>query len=743
MMLTISFLCFKIFKLNSEKMEKNKISDGTESFSLDNLLIFSKISERYKILSEIGEGGMGVIYKAYDRKLKKNVAIKLIKNPIATSVKKIEKEAVKLAQIEHENVCTLYDFLVKDNISFMVMQYIEGKSLKDKIDEGSLTFKEKIDIAIQICDGLQAIHSKGIVHRDLKPSNILITSEKKVKIIDFGVSKFIKTEITDITNSLTFTETLNEGKNIKIRGTLNYMSPEVLEGKEIDERTDIFSFGVILYEMFSEEKMIKSNTLTSVVEEIMFREPDEIKISDHEVEKELNKIIKKATNKRKEKRYQNIKELKEDLIKLREKDLDDIYVEGKKRVKRKINIRKVVVIGGIIIYLLFSIFVNVWSKKSVKSLKYFSHKKMKFYPGIILREQQFVGTSPLKGELIISKKNSTNQNIIYLFKYGFYSLKKISLEDLKNQENTDVIHKIYFKSNKYKNVNISSIIIDKKGNLIVGGSYLSTSLVVRNYFGKLSPSGRIILEKSFSFKSLSSSIVKTFVDMDNNYFLVYVTIGEKLPIRTGISKVDEEGKEVWTEEVGEKGYVVSPGPSIIIRKKNLLLTTILKSTNSLKEDSFIQLTLIGEGGNILKYKKIKHENAVESFPRIVKTNNGFLFSYLSSLYSIENKRELRLIKFDNDLNIEWERAFKTRYLTNSIITIPPHEYMVIWKKKGYRLFPFFPYKYLMVTKFSEDGIPLETRRIEQNYWTVDINIYKSVVYDWYSNFILTKDVKIF
>ncbi len=742
-MLTISFLCFKIFLLKRKKMEKNKISDRTESFSLDNLLIFSKISERYKIISEIGEGGMGVIYKAYDRKLKKNVAIKLIKNPIATSVKKIEKEAVKLAQIEHENVCTLYDFLVKDNISFMVMQYIEGKSLKDIINEGSLTFKEKIDIAIQICDGLEAIHSKGIIHRDLKPSNILITHDKKVKIIDFGVSRFIKTEITDITSSLTFTETLNEGKNIKIKGTLNYMSPEVLEGKEIDERTDIFSFGVILYEMFSEEKMIKSNTLTSVVEEIMFKEPEEIKLNNREVEKELNKIIKKATNKRKEKRYQNVRELREDLIKLNKKNLDDIFVEGKRRVKKRFEIKNVAIIGVFIVYLLLSIFVNLWSKKSVKSLKYFSHRKMKFYPGIILGKQEFVGSSPFKGELIISKKDSSNQNIIYIFKYGFYPFKKLSLEELKKQRDSNVIRKIFFKSNKFKNVNISSIIMDNKGNLIVGGSYLSTSLIVKNYFGILSSSGKILLENSFPFKSLSSSIVKTFADMNNNYFLVYVSLGEKMPIRTGVSKIDEEGKQLWTKEVGEKGYVVSPGPSILISKKNLLLTTILKSTNPLKKDSFIQLTLIGEGGNILRHKKIKHENAVESFPRIVKTSYGFLFSYLSSLYSLRKKRELRLIKFDNNLNIEWERAFKTSYLTNSIIAIPPNEYLVIWKKKGYRFFPFFPYKYLMVTKFSKEGIPLETKTIKPNYWTVDTKIYKSIVYDWYSNFILSEEIKIF
>jgi len=226
-------------------MEKKDLIEMTESFSVDNLVVFSTISERYKIISELGEGGMGVIYKAYDKKLKKNVAIKLIKNPLATSAKKIEKEAVKLAQIEHENVCTLYDFIVKDKISFMVMQYIEGKPLKDIINEGTLSFKDKIDIALQICDGLNAIHSKGIVHRDLKPSNILITNDRKVKIIDFGVSKFIKTDIKDITNSLTITETFSEGGNIKIRGTLNYMSPEALEGKEIDERTDIFSFGII------------------------------------------------------------------------------------------------------------------------------------------------------------------------------------------------------------------------------------------------------------------------------------------------------------------------------------------------------------------------------------------------------------------------------------------------------------------------------------------------------------------
>ncbi len=715
-------------------MEKNRVNE-TESFSFDNLIAFKSISERYKIIKELGEGGMGVIYKAYDRKLKKNVAIKIIKNPLATSVKKIEKEAVKLAQIEHENVCTLYDFIVKDKTSFMVMQYIEGESLGEKINKGELTFKDKIDIAIQICNGLEAIHSKGIIHRDLKPSNILITKDKKVKIIDFGVSKFIKNDISDITDSLTITTTISEWKSIKIRGTLNYMSPEALEGKGLDERTDIFSLGVILYEMFSEEKMIKSNTLTSVVEEIMFGETKEVELTDPIIEKELNKIIKTAAHKKKEKRYENISELKKDLEKIQKRDLENVFTKGKKRKKRK-NMKKIAVYSLLFLYIILSLIVNILPKKENKKLKYFSYKKMKFLNNFTIPMSASIGEDSPNGELYITSKSTGNNIIIYSFGYGLFPWDRMSLSKLINsKKNKKLIkRKIFLKSKKFSNITVSSLVIDRNKEILISGSHLTNMRITKSYLAKLKQNGELLFERDFSIGGLTSSIVKTFVDDENNYTHICVVLGEKIPIKTKIIKTDSNGQIIWSKDIGEKGYIVSPAPSIVLNNKNILITLIEKSINE-KKESFITFTILNENGNIIKKRKLKHENVIKSNPKIIKTNNGFIFSFVSSLYSIDKKRELIIIKFDNNLNIIWERGFKTDYTTNLLMSTSSDEYIVFWKKKGLRLFPLFQYKYLMATKYNKNGIPLYSKRINQYYWVLDRIIYKQIRYDWYSSIV--------
>ncbi len=722
-------------------MEKNRINE-TESFSFDNLIAFKAISERYKIIKELGEGGMGVIYKAYDRKLKKNVAIKIIKNPLATSVKKIEKEAVKLAQIEHENVCTLYDFIVKDKTSFMVMQYIEGESLGEKINKGELTFKDKIDIAIQICNGLEAIHSKGIIHRDLKPSNILITKDKKVKIIDFGVSKFIKNDISDITGSLTITTTISEGESIKIRGTLNYMSPEALEGKGLDERTDIFSLGVILYEMFSEEKMIKSNTLTSVVEEIMFGETKEVELTDPIIEKELNKIIKKATNKKKEKRYENISELKKDLEKIQKKDLEHVLIKGKKRKKRKKR-KKITIYSLLSLYIILSLIVNILPKKENKKLKYFSYEKMKFLNNFTIPMSASIGEDSPNGELYITTKSRSNNIIIYSFGYGLFPWDRMSLSKIINSEKNNKLikRKIFLKSKKFSNITVSSLVIDKNKEILISGSHITNMRITKSYFAKLKQNGELLLERDFSIGGLTSSIVKTFVDDENNYIHICVVLGEKIPIKTKILKTDSNGNIIWIKDIGEKNYIVSPAPSIVLNNKKILITSIEKSTNE-KKESFITFTIFNENGDIIKKRKFKHENIIKANPKIIKTTDGFIFSFVSSLYSIDKKRELIIIKFDNNLNIIWERSLKTDYTTNLLISSSSDEYIVFWKKKGLRLFPFFQYKYLMATKYNKNGIPVYSKRINQSYWVLDRTIYKQIKYDWYSSivYILEKSI---
>src|SRR5258708_2500594 len=187
----------------------------------------------YEVLAQIGAGGMGEVYKARDTRLDRIVAVKVSKQEFS---ERFEREARAVAALNHPHICTLYDV----GANYLVMEYIEGSPLK-----GPLPLDEAIRLAGQICDALDAAHRKGITHRDLKPGNILVT-RTGVKLLDFGLAKIAPAAVTgDVTVTMPFT---SQGT---ILGTLQYMSPEQLEGKEADARSDIFAFGLVLYEMIA------------------------------------------------------------------------------------------------------------------------------------------------------------------------------------------------------------------------------------------------------------------------------------------------------------------------------------------------------------------------------------------------------------------------------------------------------------------------------------------------------------
>jgi serine/threonine protein kinase len=194
----------------------------------------------YKILEKLGEGGMGVVYKAHDTKLNRDVAIKFLPHQIVASEQQRERfviEAQAAAALNHPNIATVYAIEEADDETFIVMEYIEGQELKGKTAKGPLAIDEAVTIATQIAEGLQAAHKKDIVHRDIKSSNIMLTEGGQVKIMDFGLAKVRGgSQVT------------KEGTTV---GTAAYMSPEQARGDEVDHRTDIWSFGVVLYEMIT------------------------------------------------------------------------------------------------------------------------------------------------------------------------------------------------------------------------------------------------------------------------------------------------------------------------------------------------------------------------------------------------------------------------------------------------------------------------------------------------------------
>jgi len=254
----------------------------------------------YKILEKLGEGGMGIVYLAEDTKLKRQVAIKFLPHHITTNeveCKRFEIEAQAAASLNHPNISTIHATEETDSEVFIVMEFIDGIELKDKIKLGPISTEETINIAIQIAKGLEAAHKKGIIHRDIKSQNVMIAEEGKVKVTDFGLAK-IQGE-TGIT------------KNDSTPGTVSYMSPEQSTSEPVDHRSDIWSFGVLLYEMITGELPFKGKHEAGILYSIVHSEPPKIQHVD--CPEGLTFIVQKALVKNPDKRYQNMSEVLNDL----------------------------------------------------------------------------------------------------------------------------------------------------------------------------------------------------------------------------------------------------------------------------------------------------------------------------------------------------------------------------------------------------------------------------------------------
>jgi serine/threonine protein kinase len=262
--------------------------------------MIGKIISHYKISEELGRGGMGVVYKAQDTKLDRPVAIKFLPRQLATSIeetKRFEREAKAAAALNHPNIATVHaiEELEDDQRGkecFIVMEYIDGQELREKIKTSPLSTEEILKITYQIAEGLYAAHNKGIVHRDIKSSNIMITRDGQVKIMDFGLAKLAGQSM--LTKSGT---TL---------GTVAYMSPEQARGEPVDQRSDIWSLGVIIYEMITGQLPFKGEYDQAVIYSILNEEPEAV---NTEIPPELSKIISKSLMKDVKQRYQDIHEV--------------------------------------------------------------------------------------------------------------------------------------------------------------------------------------------------------------------------------------------------------------------------------------------------------------------------------------------------------------------------------------------------------------------------------------------------
>jgi Serine/threonine protein kinase len=276
----------------------------------------------YEIQTLLGAGGMGEVYRARDTRLGRLVALKLLPSDVLsdnTSVERFQREARTASSLNHPHICTVYDVGEEDGTHYITMELMEGTTLATLLHSGPLPIENLLKLGIQVADALDAAHQKGVIHRDIKPSNIFVTIRGDAKLLDFGLAKveYLTTAAVDAT-------TLSGARTLRgeVLGTVGYMSPQQAEGKELDGRSDIFSFGTVLYEMATGQRAFKGESKASTLAEILRSEPIPVTRLNAKVPQELQRVIGKALEKSPSDRYQSAQELMIDLRRLKRQMFD-------------------------------------------------------------------------------------------------------------------------------------------------------------------------------------------------------------------------------------------------------------------------------------------------------------------------------------------------------------------------------------------------------------------------------------
>src|SRR6266536_1121573 len=264
----------------------------------------------YEILAPLGAGGMGEVYRAKDPRLGREVAIKVLPASFsqdADRLRRFEQEARAAGILNHPNITAVYDIGTHEGAPYVVQELLEGETLRSDLVGGKFSPRKAIDYALQIAHGLSAAHEKGIVHRDLKPENVFVTRDGRVKILDFGLAKLTHAEEGSLATSLP-TATAGTEPGV-VLGTLGYMSPEQVRGRPADARSDIFSFGAILYEMLSGKRAFHRETAADTMSAILREEPEDLSSTNRQVPPALDRIIHHCLEKNPEARFHSAHDL--------------------------------------------------------------------------------------------------------------------------------------------------------------------------------------------------------------------------------------------------------------------------------------------------------------------------------------------------------------------------------------------------------------------------------------------------
>ncbi|HEY0380445.1 MAG TPA: protein kinase [Pyrinomonadaceae bacterium] len=274
---------------------------------------------RYEISSQLGAGGMGEVYLAQDTHLRRPAALKILPARFTESedrLRRFEREASAASALNHPNIITIHEIGQEDGTHFMAMEFVDGETLRARLDRAELTLREALDISVQVADALAAAHEAGIVHRDIKPENVMIRRDGYVKVLDFGLAKLTERQAHAV-DSKAPTIAKADTDPGTVMGTMQYMAPEQARGLDVDRRADIWSLGVVLYEMLTGRAPFAGETPSDVIVSLLSQEPAALSEHDEEVPYELERIVRKALQKNRDERYQTIKDMALDLKSLR------------------------------------------------------------------------------------------------------------------------------------------------------------------------------------------------------------------------------------------------------------------------------------------------------------------------------------------------------------------------------------------------------------------------------------------
>ena len=274
----------------------------------------------YRITEQLGAGGMGVVFKAQDSRLERAVALKFLPEKLAQQPQALERfrrEARAASALNHPGICTIYDIGEQDGQAFIAMEFIDGETLRSHIHGQPLAVEEVLELGIQIAEALEAAHAEGIIHRDIKPANIFVTKRGRAKVLDFGLAKLVPKGIAGGDgDSSDASASANSIVGI-ISGTPSYMSPEQVRGDDLDPRTDIFSLGLVLYEMATGRQAFGGGTGGAIIEAVLTRPPAAVRSVNPDIPPRLEAIIDKALQKDREQRYQNVAQMLAELQRLK------------------------------------------------------------------------------------------------------------------------------------------------------------------------------------------------------------------------------------------------------------------------------------------------------------------------------------------------------------------------------------------------------------------------------------------